>query len=68
MSEETKPEIKYKMPEININIDENNIKKDSPKFLDKLFDNLENIENIRNKSLIMTEISNSRILLNQSST
>jgi len=68
MSEERKPEIKYKMPEININIDENNIKNNSPKILDKLFDNLENIENIRNQSLIMTEISNSRINLNQSST
>ena len=67
MSEEKKPEIKYKMPEIKINTEENNIKNDSPKFLDKLFNNLENIENIRNKSLIMTEISNSRLFLNQSS-
>ena len=56
---ESKPEIKYVLPniDINININDNNEKKSMNKF----FDQFENLENIRNSSLIMTEISNSRI-------
>ena len=58
--EESKPEIKYSIPEININFEDNNAK-DSPSGMNKLFAQLENIENMRNNSLIMTEISNSKI-------
>ena len=54
---EPKLEIKYTLPDINININNDNPKN----ALNKLFQQLENIENIRNKSLIMTEISNSKI-------
>ena len=48
------------MPEININNDDND-DKEIPSNMDKLFNELENIENLRSNSLIMTEISNSRI-------
>lgn len=58
--EESKPEIKYSIPEININFDDSNVKK-SPSGMNKLFAQLENIENMRNNSLIMTEISKSKI-------
>ena len=57
---ESKPEIKYFIPEININIDYNN-PKDSPSGLNKLFAKIKNIENMHNNSLIMTELSNSTI-------
>ena len=57
---ELKPEIKYTLPDINININENN-PKHSPSSMNKLFEQLVNLENIRTNSLIMTEISNSRI-------
>ena len=57
---ESKPEIKYFIPEININIDDNN-PKDSPSGLNKLFAQIKNIENMHNNSLIMTEVSNSKI-------
>ena len=55
-----KIEIKYTLPEININIDDN-YSKEIPTNMDKLFEQLENIESLRTNSLIMTEISNSRI-------
>ena len=55
-----KPEIKYVLPDINININDNN-QKNPPLLMNKLFYQLVNLENIRTNSLIMTEISNSRI-------
>ena len=58
--DELKPEIKYTLPDINININDNN-QKNSPLSMNKLFEQLINLENIRTNSLIMTEISNSRI-------
>ena len=54
------PEIKYTLPEIDININDD-YQKNSSNAMNKFFQQLENIENIRNKSLIMTEISNSKI-------
>ena len=60
MNERPKLEIKYTIPEININIDDNNAK-EIPSNMDKLFNQFENMENLRTNSLIMTEISNSRI-------
>ena len=54
---DSKPEIKYTIPDIDLNLNEKN----APKSMNKFFEQLENIENIRNNSLIMTEISNSKI-------
>ena len=58
--DKSKPEIKYTLPDINININDNN-QKNTPSSMNKLFEQLVNLENIRTNSLIMTEISNSRI-------
>lgn len=57
---EEKLEIKYKIPEINFNIKEK-LKKNEPISMNKFIDHLENMENIRNNSIIMTEISNSKM-------
>ena len=66
MSEEKMPEIKYTMPEINLNFDDNIIR-NNPLDINRFLNQLENIENIRNNSLIMTEINNSKIQFNQPS-
>ena len=58
---EIKPEIKYTLPEININFNENINPNNDITSMNKLINQFENIENIRTKSLIITEISYSKI-------
>ena len=57
---ESKVEIKYKLPKINLNINDVGQTATS-NGINKLFKQLENIENLRTNSLIITEISNSKI-------
>ncbi len=58
---ELKPEIKYTLPEINFDFNENNNLNNDITSMNKLINQFENIENMRTKSLIITEISNSKI-------
>ena len=52
---ESKVEIKYKLPKINLNINDVGQTATS-NGINKLFKQLENIENLRTNSLIITEI------------
>ena len=57
---QSKPEIKYTIPEIKIDFNENNSKNELP-CMNKFFNQFENIENLRNNSLIYSEISKSKL-------
>ena len=57
---ELKPQIKYNLPEIKFDFNDDNINTDINS-MNKLFNQFENIEKMRNKSLIITEITDSRI-------
>ena len=53
------PKIKYNIPEFKL--DGKFVNNEKLTNFESFFDKLENIENIRNNSLIMTEISNSKL-------